>query len=346
MPYALPIALGVVAALAVGLVLVEVVPKILDDLERERERRRRLLVPVRAAQATEENQARASGVEMRSLEPQERWNFEVRKRSAGGKRSRNNSTQDEDRHLSPTFGSSSSTARTRSLLDGDNDESQHVLGDIRSTDVEDNRSRNVLRQYELRPQNEDAFFTASSSPSGSPSRSRSRSPTLPALDPVPAPCFSFSSVETTPDLARPLSSSASSTTSSDSLTSSVVLDPFGDHALELSHHAGRGLGLPLSPFEEVEHKSSPAATGVLFDRDALSSAASHAGDEPDHEHAGARSPALSVTASEGEWTRLSDESDAGSEGGYGGIASDEDEWAKVRTPVACRSQWALASATH
>ncbi|GAA5974878.1 hypothetical protein JCM11641_008408 [Rhodosporidiobolus odoratus] len=320
--YALPLSLslGIVGAVAIAVVLVEVVPRVLEERQRLLDRRewegRRQRVPVRARgrrEAKEEKSvARGSGIE-----PKTGWGFEVRKRK----------------------GRRQGTAISEP-------EAQHVLGGD-PTDLEENVD------------DDDLPLSRFSAPPTSTTPVTTH-PTPPALTPVPTGTTTRSSGGGTeaffsPDLASevaaaptfiPLLSdsevqgSAATLERSPTLVSSPISDAdstfaspalpsfFSPSAASTSTFASPSL--PDDPFSDRPSTATKPSktTGAVTQEEKTETTFDRPSDSPFPSPAPssvsdgwARSPALSVTSSTEEdgngWTRLSDS------------GSEEGEWAKV-----------------
>ncbi|GAA5844397.1 hypothetical protein JCM11251_007597 [Rhodosporidiobolus azoricus] len=345
LPYALPLTLGLFGAVAVAVILVEVVPRVIEDHERrrrERERTTRGRIAIAVSAAPEARDGGATVVQggERRAEEQGDWNFKVRQRKA-------RKAADEDHLLSPTS------------------MPHHVLGsDLEATDVENNENVPL------------AHLSSRSSRSHTPSSGLNTAKRLtPAVTgvstatgttgtaPLFSPALSLQSAST--DSAGEIGFSNASQRTSPS--PSLVLDapstlpppmsPANDSrsptliptssseaspaAASLSTFSSP-IPLPIdeeNPFADAAHSAKPAAGQLLLDlRDQ---------DGDDRLSDGwVRSPTLNSDAGSSElgdgWTKLSDE-DSDGEGA-------EAEWAKVRGASAAGGRAAvglgLQTATH
>ncbi|BGP45658.1 hypothetical protein JCM10450v2_001488 [Rhodotorula kratochvilovae] len=302
--YAVPLGVGLIAAVAVAVILIEVVPAVLDERSRaraERERRRRAARLVASARAVTpphvmREGARASGVEV----PEGGWKYAVRRRSArtrsaGGAGTGSDGDDEGDRY------------RLRPLAH----ESHHILGDASSVAASD---------YELGARgadssDDDDVPLAKLSPTRgtfavpdegeTPARSRASSGAGSA--PGTAPFFS-----------PPLSTSSrfeGSTTAAEAPTElrkkDAEEDPFTDDAAATSSTL-------FATSSSSSHESSPALSSASFF--APVSAPSH--DSP---------------ASTGGWVLQSPTPSTTSLGtddeGWARLSDEDDEWSKVRKPA-------------
>ncbi|GAA5994522.1 hypothetical protein JCM11641_005214 [Rhodosporidiobolus odoratus] len=303
--YALPLSLslGVVGAVAIAVVLVEVVPRVLEERQRLLDRReresRRQRVPVRASGRTEAKEeksvARGSGIE-----PKRGWGFEVRKRKG---------------------------RRQGTTISGP--EAQHVLGGD-PTDLEENvddddrpLSRFSAPPASMTPQRRssgggtEAFFSPNLA---------SEVAAAPTFIPLPTDSEvqrSEATLERSPTLVSSPISDADSTFASPALPSffspsAASTSTFASPSLPDYRFSDRP-STATKPSKTTGAVTQEEKTETTFDRPSDSPFPSPA---PSSVSDGwVRSPALSVTSSTEEdgngWTRLSDS------------GSEEGEWAKV-----------------
>ncbi|GAA5910098.1 hypothetical protein JCM6882_006515 [Rhodosporidiobolus microsporus] len=341
LPYALPLTLGILGAVAVAVILVEVVPKVLEDRERsrrERERRRRGRVAVGAAVPvrTETREARASALEGEGAQGE--WKFKVRQRKGRREISERGGTGGEDDHLlSPT-------------------KSHHVLGsDVDFTD-QDGDENVPLAQLSARSRTPSSGLNTATRLTPVPTGTNNRSDGA-GTAPLFSPALSLDSASTglAGDSTSPFEPLSPSPEASPFLDApSTLLPPLADSrsptlvgpsSSESSPAAPTSLSafsspLPL-PFDDGGDKNPFADAARPH---AVKSAQAQGGaqilfDLPTEEHDNGdglsdgwvRSPTLNSDAGsgcgseEGGWTKLSDHEGLSDDGGEG-----EGEWAKVK----------------
>ncbi|GAA5854755.1 hypothetical protein JCM8547_004059 [Rhodosporidiobolus lusitaniae] len=319
LPYALPIALGLVTAAAVVVVLVEVVPRVLDDLERQREReeaerrrRGRVSVPVRASV----EQGRTTGVE----QGQDEWTYEVRQRKRVGR----------DHELSPL-------KPRREQREEEETHQLHVLGsDFEPTDIEDNQNRKL--SFTPSPLSSKALTpvpTGTTATSSGAATAPLFSPTLP----VDSSSFSASPFLDAPPAARPFfdtdkSRSPTLVPSSNEIPSSSAFSSpslaFDSPTPSLRGNNPFADPLGLSSFADAKHAASGKTSELHFELHPSDDEADwHSTSEGKATGGNERSPTLNSDAGSSEggdgWTKLSD---ASSQAGD----SEEEGWAQVSSP--------------
>ncbi|GAA6001808.1 uncharacterized protein JCM10292_005919 [Rhodotorula paludigena] len=321
--YAVPVGLGIVAAAAVAVILLEVVPAVLDDLDRERtnRRRRRELIPVAPVAA----QASSSSAQVH----EGGFSYAVRKRRAR-------------RHIMDQ------TAR----FDGDDERVRSSLPLLRTRPAQQANAFVEQDRYQLYPVSQESHHVLGESSSVVPSDfelggdASDDDVPLARLSPT-RKTFSIVDGDETPKVGEQTRSAGSSTESSPSTAGTEPLIPApsspGPVSASSKTNSLEPTGVQVDaqdPFSDATASSSTLFASSSPDsspsppqnesRDVIPSVASSS---LANESIGGwilQSPTLSSTSSvrsAGASSTLSEDED-----GWAKLSDVEDEWSKVRSP--------------